>query len=51
MIGKKSRSKKQLPKVSFDIDDSDNDKLEKRAEQEGRTKANMLRVIVKEFLN
>ena len=38
-------------KVSFDIDDSDNEKLEKRAESEGRTKANLLRVIVKEYLD
>lgn len=38
-------------KVSFDIDDADNDKLEARAEKEGRTKANLLRVIVKEYLN
>jgi hypothetical protein len=37
-------------KVSFDIDDSDNAKLEKKAESEGRTKANLLRIIVKEYL-
>lgn len=38
-------------KVSFDIDESDNTKLEQRAEKEGRTKANLLRVIVKEYLD
>lgn len=38
-------------KVSFDIDEADNTKLEERAEKEGRTKANMLRVIVKEYLD
>lgn len=37
-------------KISFDIEDKFNTKLEKEAQKQGRTKASLIRQIIREYL-